>query len=62
MSLLFGFGLLMAGFKYRELWILAGPIWIICGLTIFISYGVVFLLVSIGLGIVLMFKGVSPYL
>jgi hypothetical protein len=62
MALLFGFGLLMAGFKYRELWILAGPVWIICGLTIFIPYGVVFLLVSVGLGIVLMFKGVSPYL
>jgi len=62
MALLFGFGLLIAGLKFRELWILAGPVWIICGLTIFIPYGVVFLLVSIGLGIVLMFKGVSPYL
>jgi len=62
MALLFGFGLLIAGLKFRELWILAGPVWIICGLTIFIPYGVVFLLVSVGLGIVLMFKGVSPYL
>jgi hypothetical protein len=50
------------GFKQHEFLILAGPVWIISGLTIFISYGVVFLLISIGLGIVLLFKGVSPYL
>jgi len=58
----FGFGLMAAGFKRNEFFILAGPVWIICGLTIFITYGVVFLLVSVGLGLVLMFKGVSPYL
>ena len=62
LALVFGGLLIAMGFKQREFWILAGPVWIICGLTIFISYGVVFLLVSVGLGIVLMFKGVSPYL
>jgi len=54
--------LLIVGFKDNTFWILAGPVWVISGLLIFIDYGVVFLLVSVGLGIVLMFKGVSPYL
>ena len=62
LALIFGIMLIAFGFKERSLWILAGPVWIISGMTIFISYGVVFLLVSVGLGIVLMFKGVSPYL
>jgi len=62
LALVFGFMLMGMGFKRSEFLILAGPVWIISGLTIFISYGVVFLLVSVGLGIVLMFKGVSPYL
>lgn len=62
LALVFGFMLIAFGFKERSFWILAGPVWIISGLTIFIDYGVVFLLVSVGLGIVLMFKGVSPYL
>jgi len=62
LALVFGFMLMGVGFKRSEFLILAGPVWIISGLTIFISYGVVFLLVSVGLGIVLMFKGVSPYL
>jgi hypothetical protein len=66
LALAFGFGFLIVGFKLHELWILAGIIWIVAGLTIFIPFGGVFLYVigitSVGLGIVLMFKGVSPYL
>ena len=62
LALVFGFMLMGMGFKRSEFLILAGPVWIISGLTIFIDYGVVFLLVSVGLGLVLMFKGVSPYL
>jgi hypothetical protein len=62
LALVFGFMLIAMGFKRSEFLILAGPVWIISGLTIFIDYGIVFLLVSVGLGIVLMFKGVSPYL
>jgi hypothetical protein len=62
LALVFGFMLIAMGFKRSEFLILAGPVWIISGMTIFISYGVVFLLVSVGLGLVLMFKGVSPYL
>jgi hypothetical protein len=62
LALVFGFMLMGMGFKRSEFLILAGPVWIISGLTIFINYGLVFLLVSVGLGIVLMFKGVSPYL
>jgi len=62
LALVFGFMLMGIGFKRPEFLILAGPVWIISGLTIFINYGIVFLLISVGLGIALMFKGVSPYL
>jgi hypothetical protein len=62
LALVFGFMLMGIGFKRSEFLILAGPVWIISGLTIFINYGIVFLLISVGLGIALMFKGVSPYL
>lgn len=62
LALVFGFMLMGMGFKRSEFLVLAGPVWIISGLTIFIDYGLVFLLVSVGLGIVLMIKGVSPYL
>lgn len=62
LALVFGFMLIAMGFKRSEFLILAGPVWIISGLTIFIDYGIVFLMVSVGLGIALMFKGVSPYL
>ena len=66
LALVVGFGFLIVGFKLHELWILAGIIWIVSGLTIFIPFGGAFLYVigitGIGLGIVLMFKGVSPYL
>lgn len=64
LALVFGFMLMGMGFKRSEFLVLAGPVWIICGLTVFSSYGPypLFLLVSVGLGLVLMFKGVSPYL
>jgi len=61
LALVFGFMLMGIGFKRREFWILAGPVWIISGLTIFITYGVVFLLVSVGLGLVLLIEGVMNY-
>jgi hypothetical protein len=57
LALVFGILLLVIGLKRNEFWILAGPVWIICGLTIFISYGVVFLLTSVGLGMVLLIMG-----
>jgi len=62
LALVFGFMLMGMGFKRSEFFILAGPVWIASGLMIFISYGFIFLMVSVGLGIVLMFKGVSTYL
>ena len=62
LALVFGLILMGVGFKRPEFLILAGPVWILSGLTIFIDYGLVFMLTSVGLGIVLMFKGVSPYL
>jgi len=58
MAILFCMMLLVLGMKEKMFWILAGPVWIICGLTIFITYGDVFLLASIGIGIVLFLEGV----
>lgn len=58
LAFIFGFGLMAVGFKRSEFWIIAGPVWIICALTIFISYGVVFLLVGVGIGMVLFIEGV----
>jgi hypothetical protein len=57
LALIFGFMLMAVGFKHKEFWILAGPLWIISGLTIFIDYGIVFLLTSIGLGMALLIMG-----
>ena len=64
LALVFGFMLIAMGFKRSEFLILAGPVWIISGITVFANYGTypLFLLMSVGLGIVLMYKGVSPYL
>jgi len=58
LALIFCIMLLVLGMKEKTLWILAGPVWIISGLTIFIDYGDVFLLASIGIGLVLFFEGV----
>jgi hypothetical protein len=58
LALIFGFMLLALGMRQKMFWVLAGPVWIISGLTIFISYGVVFLLSSVGLGMVLLIMGV----
>lgn len=58
LALIFGFMLMGIGFKRSEFLIIAGPVWIISGLTIFIDYGVVFMFVGIGLGLVLFFEGI----
>ena len=58
MGFIFCFGLLFVGFKRNEFMIMAGPIWIIVALTVFIDYGDVFLLAGIGIGIVLFLTGV----
>jgi hypothetical protein len=58
LALVFGFMLMAVGLKQKQFLILAGPVWIISGLTIFISYGTVFLLSSVGLGMVLFMLGV----
>ena len=57
LALIFCVMLMALGFKEKYFWVLAGPVWIITGLTIFIDYGVVFLLSSVGLGMVLLITG-----
>ena len=56
-ALCFCFGIMLAGFKERMLLIMAGFVWMVCGIAIFIDYGDAFLYVSVGLGAALLFKG-----
>ena len=56
-ALCFCFGIMLAGFKERMLLILAGLVWMVCGIAIFIDYGDAFLYISFGLGASLLFKG-----
>ena len=57
LALAFCIILLMAGFKERTLWLLAGPCWMVCGFLVFMDYGQAFMLMSLGLGMFLMLKG-----
>jgi hypothetical protein len=58
LALVFGFGFTFIGLRRKEFWILAGPVWIISGLEIFLPYGTVFLLASVGFGMALFMMGV----
>jgi hypothetical protein len=57
LAIMFCFGFLVVGFKEKALWLLAGPTWIFCGMTIFMDYGDAFAILSMGLGLVLLFMG-----
>jgi hypothetical protein len=57
LALIFGFLLIFLGFKQREFMLLAGPCWILMGVAIFMPYGVAFMLMSVGVGLVLFIKG-----
>jgi hypothetical protein len=57
LALIFGFVLLALGFKEKMFWLLAGPCWILFGITIFMAYDVAFMFMSVGLGLVLLFMG-----
>ena len=49
---------LMIGFKDKTFWLLAGPVWILCGISIFMPYGDAFMIMSVGVGMVLFMLGV----
>jgi len=57
LALLFCLLLMGVGFKHKEFWLLAGPVWILSGVTVFIEYGVAFMLISVGVGMILMIQG-----
>ncbi|MBU0598977.1 hypothetical protein KKF61_08405 [Patescibacteria group bacterium] len=57
MAILFCMMLLVLGVKEKMFWLLAGPCWIIMGIAIFIDYGEAFMLMSVGLGLTLLFMG-----
>jgi len=56
-ALCFCFGIMLAGFKEKILMLLAGFVWIACGVAIYIDYGDLFMYMSVGLGSVLLIKG-----
>lgn len=57
LGLIFGFMLMAIGFKNKLFWLVAGPAWILFGITIFMAYDVSFMYMSIGLGLALLFMG-----
>lgn len=61
-GLVFCFGFLVLGFREKLLWLLAGPVWIICGISIFYDYGGAFMIASVGLGIAVFVMGAKDAL
>lgn len=57
-ALVFCFGFMAVGFKEKALMILAGFCWMICGVAVFLDYGPEFMVMGVGLGMVLLLKGV----
>lgn len=57
LGLIFCILLLMVGFKDKTFWLLAGPVWILSGIVIFMPYSEWFMVMSAGLGIVLLMRG-----
>ena len=57
LALIFGIMLLALGLKDKKFWIVGGPCWILMGITIFMPYGAAFMLMSVGLGLTLLFMG-----
>jgi len=49
--------LMMVGFKDPTFWLLAGPVWILSGIAIFMEYSEWFMVMGAGLGIVLLMRG-----
>jgi len=62
LALIFGFLLIALGLKQKEFMLLAGPFWIFIGVAIFMPYfespmNMAFMLMSTGIGLVLLVKG-----
>lgn len=57
LALIFGMLLLALGFKNKVFFALAGPCWILMGITIFMAYDVAFMYMSVGLGMILFVWG-----
>jgi hypothetical protein len=56
-ALIFCIALLALGLRDKTFWLAAGPVWIFCGIAIFMDYGDAFMLMSVGLGLVLLIRG-----
>jgi len=57
LAMVFCIVLLWVGFKDKMFWLLAGPVWIICAVGIFMPYHQLFMVMGAGLGIVLLMRG-----
>lgn len=60
-GLIFCFIFLALGMKNSTFRIFGGIVWISVALTVFISYGQLYLLIGLGLGFVLMIEGAVSY-
>ena len=60
-GLIFCFIFLALGMKNPMFRVFAGIVWICVALTVFISYGQLYLLIGLGLGFVLMIEGAVSY-
>lgn len=58
-AMIFCFGFLFAGFKHSEFLLIAGPCWILSGMMVFMDYGEWFMIMSVGVGIVLLIWGAN---
>lgn len=57
LALIFCILLLMIGFKEKMFWLLAGPVWVICSISIFMPYHELFMIMGAGLGMSLILMG-----
>jgi hypothetical protein len=60
-GLIFCFIFLALGMKNSMFRVFGGIVWISVALTVFISYGQLYLLIGLGLGFVLMIEGAVSY-
>lgn len=60
-GLIFCFVFLALGMKNPVFRVFAGIVWISVSLTVFISYGQLYLLIGLGMGFILMIEGAIAY-
>jgi hypothetical protein len=57
LTLIFCFSFLLIGMKNPIYLVLAGIVWLVSALSVFIDYGQLFLFIGLGVGIITLFEG-----